>query len=107
MFWDDMTGLLTRRQVSELTTLSRTTLWRYVDGELFPEPRRTPGGRLVWWVADVHRWMHELPPGGQGARGRWEKLAEGRARRAPAQQPAVPPVGPGSAPSGPAREGHR
>ena len=67
---DNMIGLLTRRQVSKLTTLSRTTLWRYVRDEVFPAPFNTPGGRLVWWMADVLRWMHELAPRGPGKRGR-------------------------------------
>jgi prophage regulatory protein len=62
MIPDDMTGLLTRRQVSTITGLSRTTLWRYVDEMRFPEPRRTPGGELRWLAADVQRWIHELPP---------------------------------------------
>lgn len=50
-------GFYSRRQVSELTTLSKTTLWRYVLRNTFPAPIKISRGRSAWWRADVHRWM--------------------------------------------------
>lgn len=104
MDWDDMTGLLTRRQVCEITGFSRTTLWRYVDEKLFPAPRSTPTGRLVWLVGEVYRWIHELPLARKGARGKWLEPTE--SPEAP-QATATPPTGSEIAFSGPPPEGHQ
>ncbi|MBB3398781.1 AlpA family phage regulatory protein [Rhizobium sp. BK060] len=56
---EDEPGFYSRRQVSELTTLSRTTLWRYVREKLFPRPVKLVRRKTAWWRPDVHRWMQE------------------------------------------------
>ncbi len=81
MDFDDTNRLMTRREVSKVTTLSRTTLWRYVDEKRFPEPRRIPGGPLVWRVGDVLRWIEELPPAKKDANARWKSLMDRQIER--------------------------
>lgn len=76
MVLHDTTRLLTRRQVSIITGLSRTTLWRYVHEGWFPEPRRTPGGELRWLDSDVMGWIYGLPSG----KGEAPERAQGKAR---------------------------
>ncbi|MGO6670803.1 AlpA family phage regulatory protein [Rhizobium ruizarguesonis] len=56
---ENVPGFYSRRQVSELTTLSRTTIWRWVANELFPKPVKLVHKKTAWWRPDVHRWMEE------------------------------------------------
>ncbi len=50
----------TFRDVCRLTTLSRRTVYRYLARKIFPEPRRLPGGKLIWRTQEVQDWMDRL-----------------------------------------------
>lgn len=49
------------REVCELTTLSRTTIWRLRRREAFPAARKMSNGRIVFLARDVDDWMRHLP----------------------------------------------
>jgi len=54
---DDRERYYSYREVCELTTLSRTTIWRLRRDKLFPAPLKMPTGRLVWPARVVIAWM--------------------------------------------------
>ena len=57
--------ILRPKEVLETTGLSKTTLWRRVKSQHFPQPLRLggPDSRAVGWLAkDVDDWIDGLPP---------------------------------------------
>lgn len=51
--------ILRLKQVIEKTGLARSTIYKYVDGGIFPKPIPL-GGRTVGWVdSEVHAWITE------------------------------------------------
>jgi predicted DNA-binding transcriptional regulator AlpA len=46
-----------------LVPVSKSTLWRRVQDQTFPQPVRLVGRITVWRVEDVHRWIAQQ--GGQ------------------------------------------
>lgn len=54
---DDRERFYSYREVCELTTLSRTTIWRLRRREAFPAPKKMSNGRIAWRARDVIAWM--------------------------------------------------
>jgi prophage regulatory protein len=57
---DDRERLYSYREVCELTTLSRTTIWRLRKKGAFPAEIRLSNGRIAWRARDVSAWMRRL-----------------------------------------------
>ncbi|MGE3245401.1 MAG: helix-turn-helix transcriptional regulator [Beijerinckiaceae bacterium] len=53
-------GLYSVAQVSELTTLSRSTIYRKMEAGEFPSPVKVTGSRIAWRHADIHEWIGKL-----------------------------------------------
>lgn len=49
--------VLSVRQVVEITSLSKTTIWRLGQRNLFPRPFRLSAGRVGWAERDVLAWL--------------------------------------------------
>jgi prophage regulatory protein len=49
--------ILRPREVTEVTGLSRTTIWRGVHAGWFPKPIRLTSSTIGWCQADVARWL--------------------------------------------------
>lgn len=54
-----MEGLLRRKQVEEICSISRSTLYRYVGAGLFPKPVRIGKSSVRWRVRDVKAWLEQ------------------------------------------------
>ena len=57
--------ILRQAEVTEMTGLSRTTIWRRVRDGSFPQPVRLgpPGSRAVGWLHhEVQDWLNGLRP---------------------------------------------
>lgn len=48
---------LSRQQVEELTSLSRSTLYRLIDRGAFPAQVQLSPGRSVWVASEVLSWV--------------------------------------------------
>ena len=60
----DMLGmqqLLTRREVTEITGMSKTTVYELIDRDDFPRPVRIAKRSVRWRVADVQGWLDSRP----------------------------------------------
>ena len=55
--FDDDEVLLRRSAVEQVTTLSRSTLYRLMARGEFPKPVAISPNRIAWRVADVHDWL--------------------------------------------------
>ena len=51
--------VLRPREVCNVLSVSRTTLWRRVRDGSFPAPLRLSDNIVGWRVADVERWLAE------------------------------------------------
>ena len=51
-------GFYSTRQVCELTTYSKTTLWREVRATRFPHPIRISPGRVAFSRDHVDAWLN-------------------------------------------------
>jgi prophage regulatory protein len=49
--------LISAREVTELTTLSRTTLWRATKAKTFPAPVSISSSRVAWPLEEVQAWL--------------------------------------------------
>lgn len=49
--------LLSPKEVSRLTSLSRSTLWRLRGSGDFPQPIRLSNIRIAWLEVDVLQWV--------------------------------------------------
>ena len=49
--------LIDMKRVTEMTTLSRTTLWRMVRQGRFPRPIKISSNRVAWRECDVVDWV--------------------------------------------------
>ena len=56
---------LTPKQVRELVSLSRTTLWRLCRAGHFPQPVRISAGRVAFLHQEVEDWMKARLDGGR------------------------------------------
>lgn len=52
---------LTFKQVRELTSLSRSTVWRLEKEGKFPLRRQLGRKSVVWFESEILRWMKEQP----------------------------------------------
>lgn len=52
-----MTILLTLPEVAMKTRLSRSTIYRLLDQELFPRPRKFSARKLMWLQGDIEEWI--------------------------------------------------
>jgi len=52
--------ILRRKQVEELTSLSRSSIYRLMDKGLFPKSKGILGGNIVvWWRSEIEDWIKE------------------------------------------------
>lgn len=56
-----MDKLLTLEEVTEITGLGRTTIWRYEQDGRFPARRKVGPNRVAWRASDVEEWIEGLP----------------------------------------------
>lgn len=54
--------LLTAKQVITLTTLSRMTIWRYIQAGTFPNCIKLGPKRVAWRRKDVMAWLESRQP---------------------------------------------
>lgn len=54
--------LVRMKRVIEMTTLSRTTLWRMVRQGRFPQPVKISRNRVAWREYDVVAWFQTCKP---------------------------------------------
>lgn len=54
--------LLTAKQVTILTTLSRMTIWRYIQAGTFPNCIKLGPKRVAWRRKDVMAWLESRQP---------------------------------------------
>jgi len=59
-------GFYSTRQVCELTTYSKTTLWREVKAERFPPPIKISPGRVAFIREQVDAWIQAKVTGARG-----------------------------------------
>ena len=52
-------GFYNMEAISNLTTLSYTTVWRMVKAGTFPRPIKLSPGRLSWTRESVDKWMDD------------------------------------------------
>ena len=52
-----MTNLLSLAEVSARLRLSKSTIYRLLAENRFPEPRRLSPARVVWAEADIEAWL--------------------------------------------------
>lgn len=55
-------ALLNIKQVAKLTTLSRSEIYRRIQGGQFPPPVRLGARRVAWHHSDVRAWLDHLGP---------------------------------------------
>lgn len=53
--------LLRRRQVEELTGLSRASIYRLMGSGRFPQPVRVSDTAVRWKLSDITIWMESRP----------------------------------------------
>ena len=53
--------VLRPREVCNVLSVSRTTLWRRIRDGSFPAPLRLSDHIVGWRLADVERWLAERP----------------------------------------------
>ena len=46
-------------EVSEITGLAKATIYRYVNGGMFPRPIPLGGRRVAWLLSELQAWMNE------------------------------------------------
>lgn len=54
--------LLTNKQVAEMTSLNRVTVWRMARAGKFPSPVRISQKRIGWREEDVIEYIKSLKP---------------------------------------------
>jgi prophage regulatory protein len=52
--------LLSPDTVGNLTTLSRTTIWRLTKAGSFPKPVRVSAGRVAYRANDIDAWLNDI-----------------------------------------------
>jgi prophage regulatory protein len=54
-----MTNLLNLAEVAARLRLSRSTIYRLLSENRFPEPRRLSRARVAWAEADIEAWIEK------------------------------------------------
>jgi predicted DNA-binding transcriptional regulator AlpA len=49
-------------EIADRLGVSRTSVWRYIRREDFPEPVAQMSGKRIWKGADIDRWRKKNPP---------------------------------------------
>lgn len=52
-----MTMLMTLPEVATKTRLSRSTIYRLLDRNLFPKPRKFSARKIMWLQGDIEEWL--------------------------------------------------
>tara|TARA_S200002703_G_scaffold25249_1_gene21799 strand:- start:386 stop:724 length:339 start_codon:yes stop_codon:yes gene_type:complete len=52
--------LLTLKQVIEIVSLSKSTIYRWIESGRFPKPLNIGGNSVRWKTSDVHDWIEGL-----------------------------------------------
>ena len=55
--------LLRRRQVEEITSMSRSSIYRLMQDGQFPRPVKVGCAAVRWRVSDIMRWLTSRPKG--------------------------------------------
>ena len=55
------TRLLTRREIEDITGLTRSTIYRLMRRGAFPEPRRIGLRAVRWPESEIDRWLADRP----------------------------------------------
>ena len=56
-----MNRLLRRREVEQMVSLSRTSIYRLADSGDFPHPIRVGPRAVRWRLGDIEQWISERP----------------------------------------------
>ena len=56
-----MNRLLRRREVEQMVSLSRASIYRLADSGDFPHPIRVGPRAVRWRLRDIEQWMSERP----------------------------------------------
>ena len=56
-FFHEPQRLIRINHMIELLAVSRTTLWRWVNEGVFPEPRKIQGRTLGWTASQYGEWL--------------------------------------------------
>jgi prophage regulatory protein len=67
MTYTDLDPLLTIRDVRQITTLSRATIYRFISAGHFPKPIHLGPNRRAWRLSDVRAWNESPLDWGQDA----------------------------------------
>lgn len=54
--------LLPRRAVEELTSLSKTSIYRLMKNNEFPQPVKVSTNRVAWREGDIKLWIEARQP---------------------------------------------
>jgi prophage regulatory protein len=52
-----MIDLMTLPEVAMKTRLSRSTIYRLLDRNLFPKPRKFSARKIMWLKGDIEEWL--------------------------------------------------
>ena len=52
-----MNTLMTLPEVAMKTRLSRSTIYRLLDRNLFPKPRKFSARKIMWLKGDIEEWL--------------------------------------------------
>jgi prophage regulatory protein len=55
----DEKTVLTLKEVVDLTSLSKPTIYKYIRDGIFPRQLRLGPNRVVWQRAEVLGWLHD------------------------------------------------
>jgi len=53
--------LLPFPRVKQITSLSRSTIYRKIDDQTFPRPLRISGSRIAFRASEIHAWLDSQP----------------------------------------------
>jgi prophage regulatory protein len=53
--------LLPFPKVKQITSLSRSTIYRKIDDETFPRPLKISGSRIAFRASEIHAWLRSQP----------------------------------------------
>lgn len=54
-----MIKLMTMNEVTELTRLSKATIYRLLAANKFPPPKRLTTSKLLWPESEIEKWIME------------------------------------------------
>lgn len=54
-----MRSFLSRHDVERVTTLARSTIYKFIDEGTFPKPIRISGRRVAWVESEIQAWIDD------------------------------------------------